>query len=179
MKKSIVLLSLLAGLLGMSSLARADLIAFMDSVNKQALSDIKNFNNKLSQQFGVPVPNVDAIVKNVPNPADAFMVLQISQMANVAPEVVLQRYQRSRGQGWGRLAQDMGIRPGSREFFALKNGDLRYEGDEGGYRRERREERGGDEYRGDEHRGRGRGEDDDEDEGRGRGHGHGRGHGRD
>lgn len=160
--KKVTLLSLLGSCLLLAPLlARADLLAFMDSVNKQALSDIRNFNNQLSQQFGIPTPNVDAIVKAVPNPADAFMVLQISQMANVAPQVVLQKYQRNQGQGWGRLAQDMGIRPGSREFFALKNGDLHFAGAAGG----------------DSERGGMRREDDDE--GPGRGRGHGRGHGRD
>jgi hypothetical protein len=35
---------------------------------------------------------------------------------------VVQRYERNPGQGWGNLARQMGIKPGSREFHALKNG---------------------------------------------------------
>jgi len=157
MKKTMLMLSLAASLAGLSSLAHADLDSFLRSVNNQALSDMKNFNSKLSSQFGIPVPNVDAIVRSVPNPADAFMVLQLSQMSHLEPSVVLQKYQRSQGQGWGRLAQDLGIRPGSPEFHALKRGDLSFTGG----RSEGMEERGGP--------GRGHGG------GPGGGHGHGRG----
>ncbi|MBI5626393.1 MAG: hypothetical protein HY935_04230 [Nitrosomonadales bacterium] len=129
MKKTVLMLSLAASMVSMSPIAHADLNSFLTGVNNQALSDIKNFNNKLSNQFGIPVPDVDAIVRSVPNPADAFMVLQLSQMAHVEPAVVLQKYQHSKGKGWGVLAQELGIKPGSREFHALKRGDLSFSGE--------------------------------------------------
>ena len=102
MKKAILMLSLAAGLMGTSLVAHADLNGFLKNVNNRALSDIKNFNDMLSRQFGIPVPDVEAIVRSVPNPADAFMILQLGEMAHVAPAVVLQKYQRSKGKGWGR-----------------------------------------------------------------------------
>ena len=37
---------------------------------------------------------------------------------------VVQRYERNPGIGWGNLAKQMGIKPGSREFHALKNGAI-------------------------------------------------------
>jgi hypothetical protein len=160
MKKSILVLSLAASMVLMSPLAHADLNSFLQSVNKQALSDINNFNNQLSKQFGIPVPNVDAIIKNVPNPADAFMVLQLSQMSHVEPAVVLQKYQRSKGRGWGELAHELGIKPGSPEFHALKNGNLTFSG----MRSEGKNERD---------------ENGSEPPGHGHGNGRGRGHGRD
>lgn len=172
MKKTVLMLSLAAGLVGMVPVAHADLNSFLRSVNNQALNDIRNFNDRLSRQFGVPVPDVDAIVRSVPNPADAFMVLQLGQMAHMEPRVVLRQYQRSQGQGWGRVAQDLGIRPGSPEFHALKRGDLSFTGMGSGDGFER---------------GRDFAENDDGGHGRGRGHGNdhehghgnGRGHGRD
>ena len=131
--RKIILMSLLAAsLLGASSIALADLNGFLSSVNRQALSDIKNFNSKLSSQFGVPVPDVEAIVRSVPNPADAFMILHLSHMSHLAPEAVLQRYQRNKGQGWGKLARELGIKPGSAEFQALKRGNLSFNGVSGG-----------------------------------------------
>lgn len=173
MKKSVLMFAFTAGLAGLPILAHADLISFLQSVNKQAISDVRNFNDKLSKQFGIPTPNVDAIVKAVPNPEDAFMILQLSQMAHVEPEVVMEKYQRSKGQGWGRVAQDIGIKPGSPEFHALKRGDFEFTGERRHDRfdRKHRRDRFEDEDR------RSRSEDgEDEDEGdRGRGHGHGRG----
>lgn len=155
MKRTLIRFFFAVALVSLSSIAVADLGSFMQDVNRQALSDIRNFNNKLSSQFGIPVPNVDAIVKAVPNPADAFMILQLSQMAHVAPEVVLQKYQRDKHQGWGRMAQDLGIKPGSPEFHALKRGDLSFTGER--YRdREDEDRRGppGREFRGEHGRGR-------------------------
>ncbi len=155
MKRTVVMLSLAAVLVSMSSLARADLNDFLRSVNARAVADIKNFNEMLSRQFGVPVPDVEAIVKSVPDPADAFMIFQLGQMAHVEPAVVLQKYQGNRGKGWGRLAQELGIKPGSPEFHALKRGDLALTGERGeAFGREQNEG------------------------GPGHGHGNGRGHGR-
>ncbi len=128
MKKVRLAVSLVVLIAGFASVAYADLDSFLRSVNVQAQADMKNFNVKLSAQFGVPLPQVDAIVKRVSAPADAFMVLQLGQMANKPPEAVLQTYQRSRGKGWGELAKELGIKPGSPEFHALKRGDLAFTG---------------------------------------------------
>jgi hypothetical protein len=132
MKKIRLVVFLLMIIVSVASVAHADLDGFLRNVNVQAQADMKNFNIKLSAQFGLPVPQVEAIVKRVAAPADAFMVLQLGQMANKQPEVVLQTYQRSRGKGWGELAKELGIKPGSPEFHALKRGDLSFAGEPGG-----------------------------------------------
>ena len=167
MKKAALMLSIAVSLMGLSSIAHADLESLLKSVNHQALSDIDNFNARLSRQFGIPVPNVEAIVNSVPHPEDAFMILHLSQMAHLEPTEALHRYQRNKGRGWGEMAQDMGIKPGSAEFHALKRGELRFAG-------ERDEDAGERQGRGYEHGRGGR-------EGRGEnehGNGNGRGHGR-
>lgn len=128
MKKAILMLSFAASLMSLSSAAFADLNSFLKNVNVQAQADSKNFSIRLSRQFGVPVPNVDALIRSVPAPADAFMVLQLGQMSNRQPEVVLQMYQRNKGKGWGVIAKELGIKPGSPEFHALKRGNLSFTG---------------------------------------------------
>jgi hypothetical protein len=60
----------------------------------------------------------------VATPADAFMAFQFGQMAHRPPETVIHTYQAHKGKGWGVIAKELGIKPGSREFHALKNGDL-------------------------------------------------------
>jgi hypothetical protein len=47
-------------------------------------------------------------------------------MAHRPPETVVQTYQTHKGKGWGVIAKELGIKPGSREFHALKNGDLTF-----------------------------------------------------
>lgn len=122
----------LAAIVSIASVAHADLDGFLKSVNIQAQADRNNFSVKLGAQFGVPQARVEAIIKSVPAPADAFMVLQLGQMSNKQPEAVLQTYQRSHGKGWGELAKELGIKPGSPEFHALKRGDLSFTGQPGG-----------------------------------------------
>ncbi len=117
--------------LSIVSIAHADLNSFLRDVNVQAQGDMRNFSVKLSAQFGVPLPQVNDIVMHVAAPADAFMVLELGHMANRPPETVLQTYQRSRGKGWGELAKELGIKPGSPEFHALKRGDLSFTGEPG------------------------------------------------
>ena len=55
-------------------------------------------------------------------PGDAFLCLQLGQMARKPPERVVQTYQRSHGKGWGAIAKELGIKPGSSDFHALKRG---------------------------------------------------------
>jgi len=129
--KKISIAVLLFLITGFAGIAHADLDDFIRRVNEQAKADIKSFNVKLSVQFGIPVPKVDEILKVVAAPADAFMVLQLGRMANKQPETVVQTYQANRNKGWGVIAKELGIKPGSPEFHALKRGDFAFTGKAG------------------------------------------------
>ncbi len=124
----ILLTALTLVLVGMPSVASASLDSFLNSVNVQARADLPGFSIKVGAQFGVPVPQVEAVLATVATPADAFMVFQLGQMAHRPPETVVQTYQTHKGKGWGVIAKQLGIKPGSKEFHALKNGDLVFSG---------------------------------------------------
>ncbi len=111
--------------------AGGGLEAFLQNLDVQARADANGFAVKVSAQFGVPVPQVQAVIQTVARPADAFMVFQLGQMAQQPPEAVMQVYQADKGKGWGVIAQRLGIKPGSPEFHALKRGDFAF-GDESG-----------------------------------------------
>lgn len=68
-------------------------------------------------------------------------------------DAVYQVYQPNRKKGWGVIAKELGIKPGSPEFHALKRGDLHFTEQPAG------------------HGGQG-----NSDSGRGKGKGHGKGH---
>jgi hypothetical protein len=102
--------------------------AFLANVNIQARADMPGFSTKISAQFGVPVANVQAVIQKVNEPADAFMVFQLGQMARTQPERVLTVYTPNKKKGWGAIAKELGIKPGSAEFHALKSGDLSFTG---------------------------------------------------
>ncbi|GFE59304.1 hypothetical protein [Geobacter sp. AOG1] len=105
--------------------------SFLSSLNVQARADLSGFSGRLSAQFGIPGAQVSAVIGSVKDPADAFMVYQLGQMANVPPERVMQVYQSKKGKGWGVIAQSLGIKPGSPEFHALKRGDFVLNGQPG------------------------------------------------
>ena len=84
-------------------------------------------------------------------------MLRLEEMSGLPTEDVIEEYKSNKGKGWGRLAKSLGIKPGSREFHALKRGhDL----DDGNGKYKEKE------------RARGKGK------GRGRGRGKGKGNGR-
>jgi len=119
-------------LTGFASAAHADLNGFMAGLNVQARADMDGFGVRISSQFGIPVPQVRAVIDAMPSPADAFMCFQLGQMTNTKPDVVVETYKRNKGKGWGVIAQDLGIKPGSAEFHRLKSGDFELAGGHGG-----------------------------------------------
>ena len=105
-------------------LASSDLDDFIKHLNVEAQADLGAFKLRLSTQFGVPVPKVEAIMASVGTPGDAYMCFRVGQVASKPVEVVTKEYQANKGKGWGVIAKNLGIKPGSKEFHALKKGDV-------------------------------------------------------
>ena len=131
--KKIGVMMVLTGLL-LCGVARADLNVFLQGLNNQAGTNTQDYGLRLSTQFGVGLPVVHSLLRSVGEPADAFMCLQLGQMLGLPPERVLTTYQQNRGKGWGVVAQSLGIKPGTPEFHALKQGNFALTGTPGGYR---------------------------------------------
>ncbi len=126
MKNIFTLLSILFLSLSLSSpaFAASDLDGFINRLNVEAKADLGAFKVRLSSQFGVPVPKVEAILATVATPGDAYMCFRVGQVASQPVETVTKEYQANKGKGWGVIAKNLGIKPGSKEFHALKKGDL-------------------------------------------------------
>ncbi len=122
---------------------------WLRDLNIRAQADPSGFKATLGARFKIGNTEVSTVLSNVQQPGDAYMMLRLSEMSGQPVRVVEERYRAERGKGWGVLAKSLGIKPGSKEFHALKRGhDLQ------GY--------GGDSGQGN---------------GKGKGHGHGHGHG--
>jgi hypothetical protein len=104
--------------------ASGDLDSFIKSLNVQAQADLGAFKVRLSTQFGVPVPKVEAVIASVRTPGDAYMCFRVGQVASQPVEVVANEYQANKGKGWGVIAKNLGIKPGTKEFHALKKGNF-------------------------------------------------------
>jgi hypothetical protein len=114
------------------AVAGGGLDGFLSNLNVQARADMNGFSGRVSAQFGVPEVQVRAVLGTVSEPADAFMVFQLGEMSHRSPDSVLRVYQANKGKGWGVIAQNLGIKPGSAEFHALKRGDFELRGESGG-----------------------------------------------
>jgi len=129
--KRFVIALLVVGLFCVPAFAGGGLDAFIGDLNVQARVDLPGFSARIGAQFGVPVPQVQAVIGAVAAPADAFLVFQLGQWSHRSPEEVLPVYKANRGKGWGVIAKSLGIKPGSAEFHALKRGDLALHGGPG------------------------------------------------
>lgn len=124
MKKALVTMAIFILIAVSAASAHADLDTFLEDLNIQARADRKGFSVRLSSQFGVSLPQVESIMKMVEFPADVFMCLQLGEMTGKQPERVVKTYKSNKRKGWGAIAKELGIKPGSAEFHALKRGDF-------------------------------------------------------
>ena len=134
MKLQKIFFMLLAGLLVLSSAAVVIAADFdwMGDFNIRAGANLSDFKARLAARFKIAGVQVDAVLSNCKTPADAYVVCALGQMAGQPPEYVAERYNAGKDKGWGALAKSLGIKPGSKEFHALKNGNDFYDdGDNG------------------------------------------------
>ncbi|WP_041963550.1 hypothetical protein [Sulfurospirillum cavolei] len=129
LKRSLIRMTVIA-LLGVSSLVAAD-FDWMMNLNLRSDSDPVRYRSDLLSRFRMPEAQLGVILKSVGAPADAYMVLRLAELSGRSPDYVLQEYHKHHKQGWGAMAQSLGIKPGSSEFKALKGGhDMRFDDDD-------------------------------------------------
>lgn len=107
-----------------AGVARADMDAYLNSLTTYASADLGRFRADLGAHFGASGPEIDLALRTVSRHGDAALALWLSNRTHQPIDVVLREYQSRKGQGWGALAQSLGIKPGSADFHALKRGDL-------------------------------------------------------
>lgn len=97
----------------------------------QTLADVNQYGDRYRDSFvdemvryyGAPRDYVsDLLVKQRWAPGDVYYACAIGQVLGRSCRYVAEEWQRDHGEGWGVLAQRMGIKPGSDEFHRLKAG---------------------------------------------------------
>ena len=102
------------------SAAAGGLDDFLKEVNVQASVDIGSFKADLSATFDLSNDRVDTMFTLMSKPSDVYMCLRVGEIADQPIDRVVAEYKAHRGQGWGVIAKNLGIKPGSAEFHALK-----------------------------------------------------------
>jgi hypothetical protein len=101
-----------------------ELDSFLSEINVVAHADLGGFRADLSATFGVSSGQVDGLFEIFDEPADVYLTLRIGELAKVPIHHVVTEYRTHQGQGWGVIAKNLGIKPGSANFHALKAGRL-------------------------------------------------------
>ncbi len=121
----VVPLILFACVLLVPSLATAgDLASFLDEIELHASKDMGSFRADLSLTFDVSDKKLDGLFEVMSKPSDVYMCLRIGEVAEQPIDRVVEEHHKHKGQGWGVIAKNLGIKPGSEEFHALKAGRL-------------------------------------------------------
>ncbi len=113
--------------LGVASVAVGRDFDWLDDLSVQAEADPSGFRARLAARFKIGDAQVKAVLSNVEKPADAYLVLRLGEMSRRPTESIIAGYKSNKGKGWGALARSLGIKPGSREFHALKRGHDLYD----------------------------------------------------
>lgn len=93
----------------------------MNTLNTSAKKDLSAFKEEMKVDYGIPGDRLDALLKKKMEPADIILAGRISKIAIVEFDAVINRYAQDKDKGWGHIAKEMGIKPGSPEFHELKN----------------------------------------------------------
>lgn len=115
-------------LFGLSAAAAGD-FDWIKGFNIQAEQDPSGFRARLAARFQIGNAQIDTVLSNIEKPADVYIALRLGEMSRQPVDYVIGQYKSNKGKGWGALAKSLGIKPGSKEFHALKQGqDLYAEG---------------------------------------------------
>lgn len=122
MKRFCILNVLLLISIALPFAANAGDFDWLNNLNVKAEADASGFQVTLATRFRIGDVEVEAVISSADKPADAYMILRLGELSHRPIEEVIKVYQSDRNKGWGVMAKNLGIKPGSREFHALKRG---------------------------------------------------------
>lgn len=125
MKKSFILFAMLA--IGFTSYAQyntgdVQLNASLSKIDANAQLDFGAFKADLGATYNVSTGKIDSWSVDLGMKAgDIYLALEIAKLTKKPVDDVVKVYQKNKTKGWGVIAKELGIKPGSPEFHALKD----------------------------------------------------------
>lgn len=93
----------------------------LSEFNVEANLNIKTFNANMIGTYDITEKKIEMLrVKSHMQPSDIYMALEVSKVSEKPMKDVISSWQKNNGKGWGFIAKGLGIKPGSKEFKALK-----------------------------------------------------------
>lgn len=93
----------------------------LNNINVEAKANLSIFKNDLYVEFNSKPNEVDYLFSLNMQPAEVYLALSIAEISGKPTNEVAEVYKKNKSKGWGYIAKELGIKPGSSEFHELKN----------------------------------------------------------
>lgn len=101
----------------------ADIDMHLDEVNKYGKAEFEFFKNDVALKFGARTGDInDFYYKEKVSPADIYYAYTLSSVSGRPVRGIIDMHKTKKG--WGEIAKELGIKPGSREFHMMKGKSL-------------------------------------------------------
>jgi len=95
--------------------------ANLNSIGASAKVDLPGFTAEVSLQWGMPAAQVQSALSQGLEAAEVYLAAGLASISGKPLATVIDSNKKNKSKGWGALARDLGIKPGSKEFKALKD----------------------------------------------------------
>ena len=93
----------------------------LNKINADARLDFGTFKTNLALSYNISDIKIDYLSVSVKmEPAEVYLALELSKLSGRSIDQVVEIYEVNRNKGWGIIAKELGIKPGSPEFHTLK-----------------------------------------------------------
>ncbi|MBD3638736.1 MAG: hypothetical protein HUJ25_15390 [Crocinitomicaceae bacterium] len=97
-----------------------ELDADLGFITVEAERDLGGFKADLVSDYNISLKKLDYMFSIGMKAGEVYLTLEISNIGGKPIDDVLACYKSNKDKGWGYIAKEMGIKPGSPEFHALK-----------------------------------------------------------
>jgi hypothetical protein len=99
-----------------------DLNQTLITLDANARLDFGMFKSDISVNYNITEKKIDYLSAEIGMSAgDIYMTVELAKITQKSVDQVVEVYNVQKGKGWGVIAKELGIKPGSPEFHALKN----------------------------------------------------------
>ena len=122
MRRTRPILGIVTLLLFLAATAIAGDFDWVRDFNLRAGKNPRDFRARLAGRFQAGDEQIGAVIDDVSKPSEAYIVFRLEEMSGQPLDRVMAEYEYGRKKGWDVIAKRLGVRPGSKEFRAMKAG---------------------------------------------------------
>jgi hypothetical protein len=95
--------------------------AQLADLNVSAKADTTGFFAGVSLDFGLPQAQIQLAASSGMQPGEVYIAAGFAQVSKQPMPKIIALWKKHKGKGWGAVAKELNIKPGSKDFKALKD----------------------------------------------------------